>query len=189
MEDDSDDAFISDADYDSDMTQKSHETQKKLKWFRDFFQDLDCLTDAQLHEHDRQWHCPPCKGGVGGTEWFRGLGPLATHARTMRSRRVKLHRNFAEVLDEELRLRRVGANTSGPESMFGKWKGLREDDEAQFSLIVWPPMVVVENTRLEKDEQEKVCVHLLTLSYMRVTFQRHNIEISYRRCRFPDYER
>jgi hypothetical protein len=175
MEDDSDDAFISDADYDSDMTQKSHETQKKLKWFRDFFQDLDCLTDAQLHEHDRQWHCPPCKGGVGGTEWFRGLGPLATHARTMRSRRVKLHRNFAEVLDEELRLRRVGANTSGPESMFGKWKGLREDDEAQFSLIVWPPMVVVENTRLEKDEQEKVCVHLLTLSYMRVTFQRqHN---------------
>ncbi|KAH8963633.1 hypothetical protein BDL97_04G023200 [Sphagnum fallax] len=155
MEDDSDDAFISDADYDSDMTQKSHETQKKLKWFRDFFQDLDCLTDAQLHEHDRQWHCPPCKGGVGGTEWFRGLGPLATHARTMRSRRVKLHRNFAEVLDEELRLRRVGANTSGPESMFGKWKGLREDDEAQFSLIVWPPMVVVENTRLEKDEQEK----------------------------------
>jgi hypothetical protein len=155
VEDDSDDAFFSDDSY----TQESHEDQKKIKWFRDFFQDLDSMTDGQCSEHDRQWHCPACKGGPGAIDWFRGLVPLATHARTMRSRRVKLHRKFAEVLDEELRIRRSGAPSSTPDGTqptFGKWKGLSEETEVQQQqLVIWPPIVVIQNTQLEQDDEGK----------------------------------
>lgn len=84
-EDDSDEYYMTD-DSDSEDSDKGHETQKKAKRFHGFFEDLDCLTDEQLEEHDRQWHCPACRGGVGSIDWFRGLGPLASHARTMRSR-------------------------------------------------------------------------------------------------------
>jgi len=155
VEDDSDDAFFSDDSY----TQESHEEQKKSKWFRDFFQDLDSMTEVQCNEHDRQWHCPVCKGGPGAIDWFRGLAPLATHARTMRSRRVKLHRKFAEVLEEELRIRRSGAPSivDGTQLAFGKWKGLSEENEVQQQpLVIWPPIVVIQNTQLEQDEEGKV---------------------------------
>lgn len=154
VEDDSDDAFFSDDSY----AQESHDDQKKIKWFRDFFQDLDGMTNGQLNEHDRQWHCPACKGGPGAIDWFRGLAPLATHARTMRSRRVKLHRKFAEVLEEELRLRRSGAPTvESVQGVFGKWKGLNDETDSQQQLVIWPPILVIQNTQLDQDDEGKVC--------------------------------
>jgi hypothetical protein len=154
VEDDSDDAFFSDDSY----AQESHEEQKKIKWFRDFFQDLDSMNNGQLNEHDRQWHCPACKGGPGAIDWFRGLAPLATHARTMRSRRVKLHRKFAEVLEEELRIRRSGApSVEVVQGVFGKWKGLNDDTDSQHQLVIWPPILVVQNTQLDQDDEGKVC--------------------------------
>nr|XP_024375951.1 protein SUPPRESSOR OF GENE SILENCING 3 homolog isoform X3 [Physcomitrium patens]PNR54016.1 hypothetical protein PHYPA_007692 [Physcomitrium patens] len=151
VEDDSDDGFFSDDSF----AQESHEDQKKIKWFRDFFQDLDSMTDAQLNEHDRQWHCPACKGGPGAIDWFRGLVPLATHARTMRSRRVKLHRKFAEILEEELRIRRSAQPNVELQSTFGKWNGLSEDTESQQKMIIWPPILVIQNTQLEQDDEGK----------------------------------
>jgi hypothetical protein len=36
---------------------------------------------------------------------------------------------------------------------FGKWKGLQESTDRE---IVWPPMVIVMNTLLEKDDDDKV---------------------------------
>lgn len=153
LENDSDEAFLSD-DSDSQLT---HEDQKKSKWFRDFFEALESMSEVQVTEHDRQWHCPACKGGPGAIDWFRGLGPLATHARTMRSRRVKMHRSFADVLNEELRIRRTGGGGAGVSGTFGKWKGLQEDNEAELVMVVWPPIVVIQNTQLEQDEEEKVC--------------------------------
>eukprot|EP00262_Sarcandra_glabra_P002058 TRINITY_DN12315_c0_g1_i1.p1 TRINITY_DN12315_c0_g1~~TRINITY_DN12315_c0_g1_i1.p1 ORF type:complete len:648 (+),score=151.23 TRINITY_DN12315_c0_g1_i1:162-2105(+) len=146
---DSDDDILSDDD--SDISQQSHETRKNGKWFRAFFEALDNLTIEQLNEPSRQWHCPACHDGPGAIDWYRGLQPLMTHAKTKGAKRVKLHRELAELLDEELQRRGTSVIPAG--EAFGKWKGLSEtttDHE-----IVWPPMVVVMNTLLEQDDNEK----------------------------------
>ncbi|XP_058097548.1 protein SUPPRESSOR OF GENE SILENCING 3 homolog [Magnolia sinica] len=148
---DSDEDYLTD-DSDSDVSQKSFETRKKNRWFKKFFEELDSLTVEQLNEPSRQWHCPACHDGPGAIDWYRGLQPLLTHAKTKGSKRVKLHRELAELLDEELQRRGTSIIPSG-EVAFSKWKGLREtttDHE-----IVWPPMVIVMNTIREKDENDK----------------------------------
>ena len=147
---DTDDDLMSD-DYDSDTSQKSHETRKKSKWFKDFFENLDGLSIEKINEPERQWHCTACRGGPGAIDWYRGLQPLITHAKTKGSKRVKIHREFAELLEEELRRR--GSAVIPPGEVFGKWKGLK--DEEKDHEIVWPPMVVIQNTRLEQDENDK----------------------------------
>lgn len=147
---DSDDELLSDG-YDSDEGPKSHENRKNNKWFKELFQSLDKLTVEQINEPDRQWHCPACKGGPGAIDWYSGLQPLITHARTKKSKRMKLHRELSEVLDEELRLRGTSAVPAG--EIYGKWQGLKEKADKQ---IVWPPMVVIMNTKLEKDDNDKV---------------------------------
>ncbi|KAK3012698.1 hypothetical protein RJ639_009854 [Escallonia herrerae] len=151
--DDSDDAsdgeFLSD-DFDSDSSQKSYETRKKSMWFKAFFESLETLTVEQINDPARQWHCPACKNGPGAIDWYRGLQPLMTHAKTKGSKRVMLHRELAELLEEELRRRGTSVVPAG--EAFGKWKGL---DDFKDKDIVWPPMVVVMNTRLEKDENDK----------------------------------
>ncbi|KAL8474912.1 hypothetical protein ACS0TY_031357 [Phlomoides rotata] len=145
---DSDDELLSD-DFDSDEGEKSHEDRKNNKWFKEFFQSLDSLTIEQINEPERQWHCPACKGGPGAIDWYC-LQPLITHARTKKSKRMKLHRELSLVLDEELRLRGTSAVPAG--EIYGKWQGLKERADKQ---IVWPPMVVIMNTKLEKDENDK----------------------------------
>lgn len=150
LEVDSDDDLLCD-DYDSDVSQKSYETRKKNKWFNTFFEALDSLNVDEISEPSRQWHCPACHGGPGAIDWYRGLQPLITHAKTRGSRRAKLHRELAELLEEELRRKGTKMIPSG--ETFGKWKGLHETiaDHA----IVWPPMVIIRNTFLELDENDK----------------------------------
>ncbi|CAJ1974736.1 unnamed protein product [Sphenostylis stenocarpa] len=147
---DTDDDLMSD-DYDSDVSQKSHDTRKKNKWFRKFFANLDDLTVEQINEPERQWHCPACQGGPGAIDWYRGLQPLLTHAKTKGSKRVKIHRELAVLLDEELRRRGTSVIPAG--ETFGKWKGLIEEEKDH--EIVWPPMVIIQNTKLEQDENDK----------------------------------
>ncbi|XP_008795270.1 protein SUPPRESSOR OF GENE SILENCING 3 homolog [Phoenix dactylifera] len=146
---DSDDDFSD--DYDSDESQKSHETRKKNRWFKGFFEELDKLSVEELNEQTRQWHCPACHNGPGAIEWYKGLQPLMTHAKTKGATRVKLHRDFAVLLEEELHRRGTSVVPAG--EAFGKWKGLRETTTDH--LIVWPPMVVIMNTLLQKDENDK----------------------------------
>lgn len=138
-------------EYDSDASQKSHETRKKSSWFRVFFEQLDKLTTEQVNETTRQWHCPACKGGPGEIDWYTGLQPLMTHAKTKGSKRRRLHREFADLLEEEIR--KKGTSVVPPGEVFGKWKGLR--DEVPDREIVWPPMVVIMNTQLDKDDNDK----------------------------------
>lgn len=149
VEDDTDEDLLSD-DFDSDESQKSHETRKKNRWFKELFDSLDTLTVEQINEPERQWHCPACKGGPGAIDWYRGLQPLVAHARTKGSKRVKLHRELAELLDEELKRRGTSVVAAG--ESFGKWKGLKEIADKE---IVWPPMVIILNTRLEKDDKDQ----------------------------------
>nr|CAD1842145.1 unnamed protein product [Ananas comosus var. bracteatus] len=156
VSDDNDDLLVDSDDdlsddYDSDASQKSHETGKKNRWFRGFFEALDKLTVEQINEQTRQWHCPACHNGPGAIDWYKGLQPLMTHAKTKGATRVKLHRELAALLEEELRRRGTSVVPAG--ELYGKWKGLREtttDHE-----IVWPPMVVIMNTLLEQDESDK----------------------------------
>ncbi|XP_068652306.1 protein SUPPRESSOR OF GENE SILENCING 3 homolog [Aristolochia californica] len=147
---DSDDDILSD-DYDSDASQKSHETRKKSKWFIAFFEALDNLAVEELSDSQRQWHCPACHDGPGAIDGYKGLQPLMTHAKTKGSQRVRLHRELAELLEQELRLRVT--SVVPPNEAFGKWRGLRSSSTDQ--EIVWPPMVIIRNTLLEKDENEK----------------------------------
>ncbi|XP_057777290.1 protein SUPPRESSOR OF GENE SILENCING 3-like [Salvia miltiorrhiza] len=156
VDDDDESDGIDDSDDDlsdgfaSDESHKSHETKKKNKWFKELFQCLDNLTVKEINEPERQWHCPACQGGPGAIDWYRGLQPLITHAKTKRSKRMKLHRELAEILDEELKRRGTSAVPAG--EVFGKWKGL---DERADKEIVWPPMVVIMNTKLDKDDNDR----------------------------------
>ncbi|KAJ4795314.1 Protein SUPPRESSOR OF GENE SILENCING 3 [Rhynchospora pubera] len=149
MADDSDDD-LSD-DYDSDASQKSHGTRKQNNWFKSFFDELDRLNVNEINEQTRQWHCPACAKGPGAIDWYKGLQPLMTHAKTKGATRVKLHRELANLLEEELRRRGTSVIPVGEQ--YGKWQGLRQtttDHE-----IVWPPMVVIMNTYLDTDENDK----------------------------------
>ncbi|XP_048327694.1 protein SUPPRESSOR OF GENE SILENCING 3 isoform X1 [Ziziphus jujuba] len=148
--DDSDDELLTD-EFDSDSSEKSFGTRKNNKWFQKFFEIMDSLPLNDINDPARQWHCPACKGGPGAIDWYRGLQPLMTHAKTKGSLRVKLHREFAELLEEDLQRRGTSVVPAG--EAFGKWKGLI--DEEKDHDIVWPPMVIIMNTRLEQDENEK----------------------------------
>lgn len=152
LDDDSD--WIGSDPCDSDASVKSLDTRKRNKWFQTFFDTLDDFTNEQIVEHDRQWHCPACHGGVGAIDWYRGLQPLIAHAKTHRTKRIGLHREFAKVLEEDLERRKAGTGSVG-ETKFGKWKGLHNTDATRDLLIVWPPMVVIQNTQLEIDDQDK----------------------------------
>ncbi|KAJ4839483.1 hypothetical protein Tsubulata_030720 [Turnera subulata] len=148
--DDSDDDLLSD-DFDSDASEKSHTTRKNNRWFKQFFTIMDALAVEEINEPTRQWHCPACHGGPGAIDWYRGLQPLITHAKTKGSKRVRLHRELAELLEEELHRRGTSVIPAGEQ--FGMWKGLNEGERDH--EIVWPPMVIIMNTRLEQDENNK----------------------------------
>ncbi|KAF2319737.1 hypothetical protein GH714_018439 [Hevea brasiliensis] len=147
----SSDDELSEDDFDLYTSEKSHEMRKKNKWFKGFFDDLEKLTVEEMNSPGRKWHCPACKGGPGAIDWYRGLEPLMYHAMTRKTRRAKLHRVFAETLDEETR--RWGISLAPLGVAFGRWEGLNE--RVKDYEIVWPPMVVIMNTRYEQEENGK----------------------------------
>ncbi|KAL2342168.1 hypothetical protein Fmac_010108 [Flemingia macrophylla] len=144
--DSNDDCSLDDTD--SDTGEKSHEGCKKSKWLRKFFDKLNGVTDEEMTSQERQWHCPACQGGPGAIDWYKGLQPLLDHSRTIQTRRVRLHRMFAKTLEEEC-LRRGSPLTAVCE-VHDRWEGL--DDKVEDHEIVWPPMVIITNTRYEQDE-------------------------------------
>lgn len=135
----------------SDEDEKSHEARKKNKWFNSFFEILEKLSVEEIISPVRKWHCPACQGGPGAINWYRGVQPLMTHAMTKTTRRAKMHRVFAELLVEEMRRR--GTYIKPVSDAFGRWEGL--DDRVADHEIVWPPMVIIMNTRYEQDENGK----------------------------------
>lgn len=151
-DDDSDDDMVDDTsgDFDSKAAEKNFETRKRHKLLKSIFELLEKLSVEQINEKTRQWHCPACKNVRGGVTWYKGLQPLMNHARTKGSKRVKLHRELAALLEEELY--RTGVSMAPSGEFFGIWKGLRENTDRP---IVWPPVVIIMNTRLEQDKDGK----------------------------------
>lgn len=145
-----DDDLAGSEGWDSDASEVSHETWKKDTLFKQFFDSMAAISVDQLNEHDKQWHCPVCQDAI---DSHRGLQSLLAHASTVRSKRVKLHRKFAKVLEEEVNI--LGRSSINNEEMFGKWKGPCQDGETVNPLIVWPPAIIVQNTQLELDEHDK----------------------------------
>ncbi|KAM7255592.1 hypothetical protein ACFE04_008490 [Oxalis oulophora] len=147
----SDTDYDDDDDDDSDASEQSHETRKQNKWFKKFFQSMEGLSLEEINDPVRQWHCPACHNGPGAIDWYKGLLPLTTHAKTKGSKRVKLHRELADLLDEELKRRGTSAVPAG--ESFGQWKGLAVEEKDYD--VIWPPMVMIMNTKLDQDEDEK----------------------------------
>ncbi|THU58807.1 hypothetical protein C4D60_Mb03t18340 [Musa balbisiana] len=118
--DDSDDDLTS--DYDTDASQRGHETRRKNKWLQKFFGEMDDLTAEEISDPTRD-------GSVLHATMF--LVPSAVTRACSVS----------------------GASAAPAGEVFGKWQGPKNmtiDHE-----IVWPPMVIVMNTRLDHDENEK----------------------------------
>ena len=157
-DDDDDDDLLSD-DFDSDSSDKSHNTLKKSKWFSKFFTLIDDLKIEEVNDPEREWHCPSCQGGPGAIDWYQGLQPLMTHAKTKGGAKMKLHRKLAQLLEEELK--RKGTSVVPPGEAFGRWEVLQGEEKDR--EIVWPPMVVIMNTQLEKDEYDKVSQSFIVL--------------------------
>lgn len=137
------------SDYDSDASCMSNETGKKHKLLIKFFETLDGLSISEINDPAKQWHCPACQNGVGAIDWYTGLQSLVLHAKTKVGIRAKLHRDFSNILDEELKIK--GSNMVAPGEAFGKWRGLC--DTVKDHEIVWPPMVIVMNTFLRQDDE------------------------------------
>jgi hypothetical protein len=76
---------------------------------------------------------------------------------------------LAALLEEDMLRRGSSVQPSGEQ--FGKWKGLRESTDRE---IVWPPMVIVMNTLLEKDDDDKV-IFFLSLALPRATHNMRSI--------------
>lgn len=145
---DFDDDFLSD---DSDESPKSHEARKNHRMLRTFFEVFDDLREDDIKEPGRRWHCPACQGGPFSIQWYRGMQRLIAHAKTKTSVRPFLHREFLHLLEEELHRKGFSVVASGESC--GHGEGLKQ--EARDFSIVWPPMVIIMNSRPDKEENEK----------------------------------
>ena len=97
---DSDSDYYDSDDYDSD---ESPEEMKNNKWYRVFFTKLDKHTVEEINDPQREWQCPACKNGIGAVRKFKGLKPLVDHAKKV-LRKVRIHRDFAELLEQDERV-------------------------------------------------------------------------------------
>ncbi|KAM7266402.1 hypothetical protein ACFE04_004299 [Oxalis oulophora] len=123
--------------FDSDESQTIESNRLLLE---EFIQKLSIMSYEEVRDRTRQWNCPACHGGPGATRRYSGLRPLLAHANANEKRRMKLHKELAQLLGEELR----------------KWKTPVQRFSAKRKTlgnveVVWPPMVIIMNTGLRQD--------------------------------------
>eukprot|EP00250_Pteridium_aquilinum_P033776 c627_g1_i2 orf=33-1481(+) len=143
---------------DSDASFESLESRKQNKWLRPFFNMLDDTGTDPTDNHEKYtlFYCPACRGsGLGETDVYKGLKPLIVHAKYHTKRRVKLHREFAAILEEDLERRCIMTTEPSSANASCKQMGLIEDEKLMNQLIVWPPMVLLESKGVELDAHHK----------------------------------
>lgn len=125
-----------------------HEAMKKHILFKKLFESMDALSLKEVNE--TEWACPACKGVVHSTNIYKGFKSLIDHAKNTKQENSILHRKLMKVLEEEFKRR--SAAGFAVQQVYGKWLSLQEghiDYE-----VVWPPMVIVENTNFNFKLQE-----------------------------------
>jgi hypothetical protein len=75
-----------------------------------------------------------------------------------------------KLLEEEIQIRGIQADSGS--QIFGKWKGLQKENREVNRLILWPPIVVVQNTMLDFDDNSKVILD--SYSYLLFSNSFHN---------------
>ncbi|KAH9302938.1 hypothetical protein KI387_014521, partial [Taxus chinensis] len=148
-------AFRSEGDHEDEDDKKSsntHQAMKNNKVFKGFFESLEPLSLKVIN--NEEWGCPACKGGgARANARYKGMQSLIEHAKTTKFWNGRLHQKFVKVLEEEVKTR--GIACSVVQHVYGKWLGL--ENVYSEHEIVWPPMVVIQNTNFgPSNNQQKV---------------------------------
>lgn len=123
----------------------------------------------ELKDEELEWKCPVCateKGAKGAVKWWKGLGPLYDHSDKMKTMKFQAHQAFAKSMKKILEDRKVYGVIKGEkpkeEDTTGLWKGPeRGPNDGKWleswtagggsqGNILWPPLVMVVNTRLNQ---------------------------------------
>ncbi|KAM7252866.1 hypothetical protein ACFE04_025484 [Oxalis oulophora] len=127
-------------DSDESQTIESQTIESNRLLLEEFIQKMSIMSYEEVRDRTRQWNCPACHGGPGATRRYSGLRPLLAHANANEKRRMKLHKELAQLLGEELRKWRT------PVQRFSAKRKTLGDVE-----VVWPPMVIIMNTGFRQD--------------------------------------
>ena len=117
----------------------------------DFLDDITTEQPARLTSKTEEWKCKVCFGGPGSGDWYPGLQSLVAHAKTIQSRRPTAHREFLNELRRRLEARNIVIPNLTTPKVTGMWTAPAESYVQDMEkTIMWPPIVMVVNTRLEK---------------------------------------
>ena len=135
-----------------------------------FLDDITTEQPARLTSKTEEWKCKVCFGGPGSGDWYPGLQSLVAHAKTVQSRRPTAHREFLTELKRRLESRDIVIPNLTTPKVTGLWSAPSESHVQDMEkTIMWPPIVMVVNTRLGK-ENDMVGFHPpplpLCLSFM-----------------------
>ncbi|KAI5064888.1 hypothetical protein GOP47_0019583 [Adiantum capillus-veneris] len=151
---DLDNDWVTNGGSDTDASIESLERQKQSKWLRPFFMALADVAKTEDGYESNFFYCPACRGsGLGETDLYKGLKPLIAHAKNYTKRRVKLHKQFAVILEDLTNYdKTMGAYSGKP---IYRQRHSIGDQKLIDPLIVWPPMVLIRAAGVKLEMHQK----------------------------------
>ncbi|GBG78421.1 hypothetical protein CBR_g26449 [Chara braunii] len=149
-EDEDNELEASDVDIDEDdeweITEDEHRCYEK-KFYGGFMESLRKMDTDRFDSSSCEGCCPVCKT----VDHFVKLSSFEQHAKTKKSRR-RAHQAFAIAIARLREARAKEGSSSKLSSAAQIWRSLEASADVQ---IVWPPWVIVQNTRKDKDASGK----------------------------------